>query len=300
MLPVAASRARCGRALLADPLSAGSIRRFRVYAPPPAGALARGAAVFPCGPGQRLPCRAALRIATTAPSRASTPRGRFVSAEEAEPASSAPFRVSETVGARSRTYRLVEGEALTWRWDELGRKAAAADSENPKAAETEGACSAHHALRGANRPRILRAGLSAYHSANSWLRAMFLPVGYPSSVHPCYARVHWWQFVETVVWSAVSAPFLSCRCTPRFPQPARIRHARLQAMLASLGLTSAQATGGAVAIQWRFSHSLDSHPKTWKLVSNFTAGLKDGIGVREQEESPPAAPSPATLVIAVV
>lgn len=55
-----------------------------------------------------------------------------------------------------------------------------------------------------------------------------------------------------------------------------------QAMLASLGLNVAEATGGAVAIQWvlkdgfgeigkmlfirRFSNSLDSHPKTWKLA----------------------------------
>jgi hypothetical protein len=53
-------------------------------------------------------------------------------------------------------------------------------------------------------------------------------------------------------------------------------------MLASLGLGTAEATGGAVAIQWvlkdgigevgklffikRYASSFDSHPKTWKFV----------------------------------
>ena len=37
----------------------------------------------------------------------------------------------------------------------------------------------------------------------SWLGAMFLPVGYPQSVHPVYARVHFWQFLETFVGSTV-------------------------------------------------------------------------------------------------
>lgn len=36
-----------------------------------------------------------------------------------------------------------------------------------------------------------------------WFRAMFLPVGYPSSVHPAYAKVHVYQFLETFVWSTV-------------------------------------------------------------------------------------------------
>ena len=53
-------------------------------------------------------------------------------------------------------------------------------------------------------------------------------------------------------------------------------------MLATLGLSAVEATGGAVAIQWvlkdgigeigklffikRYASSFDSHPKTWKFV----------------------------------
>ncbi|KAI8974059.1 vitamin B6 photo-protection and homoeostasis-domain-containing protein [Pilobolus umbonatus] len=95
-------------------------------------------------------------------------------------------------------------------------------------------------------------------------REMFLPVGYPESVHSCYKRFHYWLFLETYVGSAIGV-----LCS--------------QAMLASLGLGTMEATGGAVAIQWvlkdgfgevgklffikRYASSFDSHPKTWKLVN---------------------------------
>ncbi|KAJ8659509.1 hypothetical protein O0I10_004874 [Lichtheimia ornata] len=95
------------------------------------------------------------------------------------------------------------------------------------------------------------------------LREMFLPVGYPESVHSCYKPFHLWLGLETYVGSAIGV-----LCS--------------QAMLASLGLGEAEAAGGAVAIQWvlkdgigefgklffikRFASSFDSHPKTWKMV----------------------------------
>ncbi|CAG8515759.1 6942_t:CDS:2 [Diversispora eburnea] len=91
---------------------------------------------------------------------------------------------------------------------------------------------------------------------------MFLPVGYPDSVHECYAKFHFWLGLETFIGSSVR-----------------------QAMLSSLGLGHAEAAAGAVAIQWvlkdgfgeigklffikRFAYSFDSHPKTWKMVGYF-------------------------------
>jgi hypothetical protein len=45
---------------------------------------------------------------------------------------------------------------------------------------------------------------------NRWLSkgkslfmSMFMPIGYPHSVHSVYAKVHIWQFVETMMGSAV-------------------------------------------------------------------------------------------------
>ncbi|KAI9268073.1 vitamin B6 photo-protection and homoeostasis-domain-containing protein [Phascolomyces articulosus] len=98
------------------------------------------------------------------------------------------------------------------------------------------------------------------------MREMFLPVGYPESVHSCYKRFHMWLGLETYVGSAIGV-----LCS--------------QAMLSSLGLGAAEATGGAVAIQWvlkdgigefgklffikQFASSFDSHPKSWKFVSTL-------------------------------
>ncbi|KAK4510062.1 uncharacterized protein ATC70_006231 [Mucor velutinosus] len=106
-------------------------------------------------------------------------------------------------------------------------------------------------------------GFSAFNSMKQNMREMFLPVGYPESVHDCYKKFHAWLFLETYVGSAIGV-----LCS--------------QAMLASLGLGTMEATGGAVAIQWvlkdgigeigklffikRYASSFDSHPKTWKFV----------------------------------
>ncbi|RCI01910.1 hypothetical protein CU098_002569, partial [Rhizopus stolonifer] len=107
-----------------------------------------------------------------------------------------------------------------------------------------------------------RSGFSLVNSFKQNMREMFLPVGYPESVHDCYKKFHAWLFLETYVGSAIGV-----LCS--------------QAMLASLGLGTVEATGGAVAIQWvlkdgigeigklffikRYASSFDSHPKTWKF-----------------------------------
>ncbi|KAF7726477.1 hypothetical protein EC973_008712 [Apophysomyces ossiformis] len=102
------------------------------------------------------------------------------------------------------------------------------------------------------------------------LREMFLPVGYPESVHPCYKKFHLWFGLETFVGSTIGV-----LCS--------------QAMLASLGLGTIEATGGAVAIQWvlkdgigefgklffikRYASSFDSHPKTWKFMCEIFSSI---------------------------
>ncbi|CAO3652680.1 unnamed protein product [Cunninghamella blakesleeana] len=102
------------------------------------------------------------------------------------------------------------------------------------------------------------------------LRELFLPVGYPDALHPCYKKFHLWLGLETYVGSAIGV-----LCS--------------QAMLASLGLGTVEATGGAVAIQWvlkdglgelgklffikRYASSFDSHPKTWKFVCELLSSL---------------------------
>ncbi|KAI9094410.1 vitamin B6 photo-protection and homoeostasis-domain-containing protein [Phlyctochytrium arcticum] len=112
------------------------------------------------------------------------------------------------------------------------------------------------------------------HDLSGWLRAMFLPIGYPMSVHPTYPLVHVFQFLETLVWNTVS---VLCN----------------QAMLTSLGLGADAATAGAVGIQWvlkdglgeigklffiqRFAASFDSHPKTWKLVGEAASLVGAGM-----------------------
>ena len=105
---------------------------------------------------------------------------------------------------------------------------------------------------------------TAIGSLQASFRSMFLPIGYPSSVHPVYGKVHLWQFFETWVGSLMSV-FCS------------------QAMLSSVGVNNPSLAGtSAIAINWvlkdtlgeimklgfiqRFAQSFDSHPKTWKLV----------------------------------
>ncbi|CAG8458108.1 14465_t:CDS:10 [Acaulospora morrowiae] len=100
------------------------------------------------------------------------------------------------------------------------------------------------------------------------LSAMFLPVGFPDTVHECYTKFHIWLALETFIGSSTGV-----LCS--------------QAMLSSLGLGQMEAAAGAVAIQWvlkdgfgeigklffikRFAYSFDSHPKTWKMISEIFA-----------------------------
>ncbi|KAJ8329521.1 hypothetical protein O5D80_002342 [Batrachochytrium dendrobatidis] len=99
---------------------------------------------------------------------------------------------------------------------------------------------------------------------NQWFRNMFLPVGYPSSVHGCYKKVHMWLFAENVAGSAISV-------------------LTAQAMLTSIGASTAahETAALAIAVDWvlkdgigelgkmlmiqRFAHQFDTHPKRWKL-----------------------------------
>ncbi|CAG8559668.1 25269_t:CDS:10 [Dentiscutata erythropus] len=110
--------------------------------------------------------------------------------------------------------------------------------------------------------------LSFIGSIKQSLSAMFLPVGYPETVHECYAKFHVWLSLETFIGSSTGV-----LCS--------------QAMLSSLGLGHAEAAAGAVAIQWvlkdgfgeigklffikRFAYSFDSHPKSWKMISEIFA-----------------------------
>jgi hypothetical protein len=47
--------------------------------------------------------------------------------------------------------------------------------------------------------------------ALSWLRAMFLPIKYPESVHPCYLKFHLWQ-VGACLPLCCAAPAFTSRC----------------------------------------------------------------------------------------
>ncbi|KAJ3145828.1 hypothetical protein HDU89_006880 [Geranomyces variabilis] len=157
--------------------------------------------------------------------------------------------LTETLNGRKRNYfRTSDGDStsgresskLTWEWSK--------DTTTMTALDRVG--------------RVLPPGVVG------WLRAMFLPVGYPQSVHQVYAKVHIYQFLETFIWSAVSV-----LCS--------------QAMLSSIGVGSTAAAGGAVAIQWilkdgigeigklffiqRFARSFDSHPKTWKMIGEVSS-----------------------------
>eukprot|EP00842_Homolaphlyctis_polyrhiza_P004744 jgi/Hompol1/5270/HPOL_004292-RA len=98
-----------------------------------------------------------------------------------------------------------------------------------------------------------------------WLREMFLPVGYPSSVHKCYAQIHIWLFLESMAGSAISV-------------------LTAQAMLTSVGAAASahESAALAIAIDWalkdgfgevgkmlivqQFAHQFDAFPKRWKLL----------------------------------
>jgi hypothetical protein len=77
---------------------------------------------------------------------------------------------------------------------------------------------------------------SVFFKPYKWLREMFLPVGYPNSVHRCYWNVHFYQFIETFAAQLVTVI---------------TAQALLTAVGASHSALSAEAkVGASVAIQW--------------------------------------------------
>ncbi|KAJ3306590.1 hypothetical protein HDV03_004719 [Kappamyces sp. JEL0829] len=126
----------------------------------------------------------------------------------------------------------------------------------------------------AHRP-VSSTGLTV-HAATKWLREMFLPVGYPYSVHRCYAKVHLFQFIETIAAQLVTV-------------------ITAQALLTAVGTTSDHSTGAAVAIQWtitngfgeigklvviqQYSYLFDSYPKTSKLVGELCCIVGNGCHI---------------------
>ncbi|KAJ3334854.1 hypothetical protein HDU91_002489, partial [Kappamyces sp. JEL0680] len=111
-------------------------------------------------------------------------------------------------------------------------------------------------------------------SRSSWIepatyfRSMFLPVGYPKSVHPAYTKTHLFQFGESFCGSVISV-------------------LGSEALLSSLGATTTPVSAGtgAIAINWvlkdgfgelgklvfiqRYSYLFDTYPKTAKLLGEF-------------------------------
>lgn len=86
-------------------------------------------------------------------------------------------QIREDVHGRTRFYRpSADKTSIDWTWDtetqDIGRAGVAW--------------------------RLLPAPL------REWVRTLLLPVGYPSSVHSSYARVHVLQALETYIWSTVS------------------------------------------------------------------------------------------------
>lgn len=103
----------------------------------------------------------------------------------------------------------------------------------------------------------------------------FVPVGYPTSVHPSYLSIHRWQFFETTAGSAIGV-------------------LTAQAMLIAVGAAdTAHATGAgvgmAIAVHWALkdgfgevlklavinqtAHLIDTYPKTSKLVGEVSSVL---------------------------
>ena len=116
-----------------------------------------------------------------------------------------------------------------------------------------------------------------WHKSTKWIREMFLPVGYPFSVHRCYAKVHLFQFVETCAASLVTVM-------------------TAEALLTAVGVSSELSnTGGAVAIQWvvtngfgeigkliviqQYSYLFDSYPKTSKLLGEICCIIGNGMHI---------------------
>ncbi|KAI9243411.1 vitamin B6 photo-protection and homoeostasis-domain-containing protein [Sporodiniella umbellata] len=154
-------------------------------------------------------------------------------------------KVKSTTASKSRAASPVTSSSLSWQWIHADEDSTCYQEKKKKQFGAIGAVKQN-------------------------LTEMFLPVGYPESVHRCYKKFHAWLFLETYVGSAVGV-----LCS--------------QAMLASLGLGTVEATGGAVAIQWvlkdgigeigklffikKYASSFDSHPKTWKFVCEILSSV---------------------------
>jgi hypothetical protein len=169
--------------------------------------------------------------------------------------------IPETLNGRERIYRISSNGKLEWYWSHEDVLIDSRSKSSTKRLEK---------LK-STRPSFSRIQ-KILSSTNSHFRRMFLPIGYPHSVHRIYKSVHIWQFAETTVGSIVSV-FCS------------------QAMLSSVGVNPDPVSTGAaaVAINWvlkdtlgealklsfiqRFSHSFDSHPKGWKAFGEVCSLL---------------------------
>ena len=114
--------------------------------------------------------------------------------------------------------------------------------------------------------RIDRKSNAIHARVKNFLFSVFMPIGYPTSVHPTYLKHHLWAMVESF-FSSIFFVFSN------------------ETMLDSLGVGGAQAAAGAVAIQWvlkdglgefgklfinqYFAKYFDSRPKTFKLLGEI-------------------------------
>lgn len=146
------------------------------------------------------------------------------------------IKIKENMNGRIREYKIEQDKKLTFKWKDLPTESSAF-------------------LKSTFAQKFI-----------GWFRSMFLPIGYPDSVHSTYIKVHQWHFFENIV-----AGCIIVLCS--------------QSMLESVGIGSAAATGAAVGIMWvlkdsigeigkmffiqQFANSFDSHPKLWKLLGEF-------------------------------
>ncbi|KAI9189519.1 hypothetical protein H9P43_000952 [Blastocladiella emersonii ATCC 22665] len=161
-----------------------------------------------------------------------------------------PATLRETMHGRLRVYQVTTPTAsssLSWSW---------------RSAEGH-----------AERARWLNPG-----QAIQFLRSTFLPVGYPHSVHPSYARFHVWKFAETTIACAIGVLASQALLT-----------ALGVGAGASAGAQAAGAAGTAVAVQWilkdglgevgklvliqQFASQFDSRLRTWKLAGEVASVL---------------------------
>ncbi|KAI9224145.1 vitamin B6 photo-protection and homoeostasis-domain-containing protein [Blastocladiella britannica] len=104
-----------------------------------------------------------------------------------------------------------------------------------------------------------------------FLRSTFLPVGYPHSVHPTYARFHMWKAAETgiasIIWVLSSQALLSA-LNIGASQPAGVQAAMAAGSAAAVKLILKDGLGeiGKLALIQQFSSQFDARLRTWKLA----------------------------------